>query len=155
MPDDDGTAFAELVRFYDGERLAEKASIAAYVMTAGEDGWPHAAMISVGELLVGADRSAKVALWTHSRTTQNLIRTGQAVILVVLSRHPIRARLRLRPSEAPRCADGLRMFTGAVESAAADVAPYAELVSAVTFRLHQVEDSVARWARTLECLRSL
>jgi hypothetical protein len=148
----DCTALSELMRFYDGKSLDEKASTAAYLVTIGEDDWPHAAMISVGELLIGSNRRAALAIWAHSQTTRNLIRTGQAVLLVVLSGRAVGAQLRLYRTNAADGLEGLQIFTGNVKSASADVAPYASLTSAVEFSLHSPADAIARWRKTLEVL---
>jgi hypothetical protein len=148
----DGTALNELVRFYDGTSLDEKASTAAYLVTIGEDDWPHAAMISVGELLIGSNRRAALAIWAHSQTTRNLIRTCRAVLLVVLSGRAVGAQLRLYRTDEVDGIEGLQIFTGNVELAFADAAPYASLTSAVKFRLHSPADGIARWRRTLDVL---
>ena len=53
------------------------------VLSELEAGWPHLAMVSVGELVVAADGRLALALWPTSTCAANLARTGRATLAVV------------------------------------------------------------------------
>lgn len=138
--------------FFNGTDLQDKSTQAASLLTTTADGWPHAAMISVGELVIRPDRTLGLALWSRSRTTANARRTGHALLHVILDSHAIRARLVLRPEND----DGtLTLFSGEVLGIDEDVAAYATLTSGPIFVLHNAESVVARWAATVARLQAL
>lgn len=141
-----------LARFFDGADLGAKSSLAAYLVTIGADGWPHTAMISAGELLIGRGHTVRLALWAGSRSTANLTRDGRAVLLIVLEQQAIRARLEIRVVESD---DALTYFAGSIVAADADTAPYAELRAGVTYELHDTAATIERWTRTIARLRAL
>lgn len=132
---------------------------AAYVVTVGEDGWPHAAMVSIGEVVVRADGRCAIALWEDTRTTTNLLRTGQATLLTVLSERAVRATLRLsavtEDAPAAETAVPLRCFVGTIGEAVADTAPYARVADGVRFVLHEPASVLPRWHATRATLRRL
>src|ERR1700751_4548701 len=53
------------------------------VLSQLEAGWPHLAMVSVGELVVAADGRLALALWPTSTCAANLARTGRATLAMV------------------------------------------------------------------------
>ena len=53
------------------------------VLSELEAGWPHLAMVSVGELIVAADGRLALALWPTSTCAANLARTGRATLAMV------------------------------------------------------------------------
>jgi hypothetical protein len=132
---------------------------AAYIVTVGEDGWPHAAMVSIGEVVVRADGRCAIALWEGTRTTTNLLRTGQATLLTVLSERAVRATLRLsavtEPAPVAEPAVPLRCFVGSVEEAVAETAPYARLTNGIRFVLDEPATVLPRWQATRATLRRL
>jgi hypothetical protein len=141
-----------LAAMFDGENLEAKSSLATYLVTVGGDGWPHSAMISVGELLIRPDGQVRLATWTRSRSTANVRRLGKAVLLIVLGGRAIRARLQLREVASD---SHLAYFAGAILSEDADASEYADLRSGVIFELNNRPETLARWANTLDRLRSL
>jgi hypothetical protein len=145
-------ALAIVCRFFDGTNLQDKSTRAASLLTTAADGWPNAAMISVGELVIRPDRTLGLATWSRSRTTANARRTGCALLHVILDGHAIRVRMRLRPEHD----DGtLTLFSGEVLGADEDIAAYASLTSGPTFVLHDAEPVLERWAATIARLQAL
>lgn len=111
------------------------------------DGWPHQAMISVGEVVALDRRRLALALWPGAGTTAALTKTGRATLTVVLP--PVAYALRLALSrvddqETPLAGRRAR-FVAEVAAASADEAPYATLESGVAFRLHEPEKTFASW----------
>src|SRR5437868_382048 len=68
----------ELREFLDGQRLAAKTNDVIELLTVGEEGWPHVALLSVGEVLAASDTEVRLALWPDSQTTANVRRTSRA-----------------------------------------------------------------------------
>lgn len=145
-------ALALLCGFFDGADLEGKSNRAASLLTTAPDGWPHAAMISVGELVVRADLTLRLATWSRSRTTANAKRTGHALLHVVLDGHAVRLKMQLCPEHD----DGtLTLFSGNVLRIDEDIAPYATLTSGPTFVLHDAGSVLERWAATVARLVAL
>lgn len=143
---------AMVCRFFDGADLRDKSTQAASLLTTTADGWPHAAMISAGELVVRPDRTLGLATWSGSRTTGNARRTGHALLHVILEGHAIRVRMQLRPEHD----DGtLTLFSGQVLGLDEDIARYATLTSGATFALHDPTSVLARWAATVAQLQGI
>jgi hypothetical protein len=147
----------ELLADHYAEAALGDEGVAAHLVTVSEAGWPHAAMLSVGEIVVRADGRVALALWSGTRTTANVERTGQATLLVVLGRRAVRAYLALAPAAAAPAVGKmpLAFFTGTVEEAVAEAAPYAELVDGVRFVLDRPERVLERWRTTREQLDGL
>jgi hypothetical protein len=125
------------------------------LLSVGEDGWPHQAMLSVGEVVALDRRRMRLALWPQSTTTRNLTGQGQAILTAVLDEVGYVARLRVSESgelETPR-AGTLARFDARVEDVKEDVVPYAVLESGIRFRLTEREDVLARWGEVRAALR--
>jgi hypothetical protein len=148
------TGIAALSAYFDGSVRDDDHDIATYLVTTTADGWPHAAMVGVGELRVAPDGQARVALWERSTTVANLRRDGRALLLVVVDGRAVRARLAVTAAgfvdggEAGR----LALFAGTVAAASVDDAPYAEVTSGLRFRLRDPEPTLARWRATQELI---
>lgn len=111
------------------------------------DGWPHQAMISVGEVVVLDERRLALALWPGAGTTAALTETRRATLTVVLPPVAYALRLELRrveDLETPLAGKRAR-FVAEVDAASSDEAPYATLESGVAFRLHEPEKTFASW----------
>lgn len=124
------------------------------VLSELEEGWPHLAMVSVGELVVAADGRLALALWPTSTCAANLARTGRATLALVADGAAFSLRCHVA-DEFPITAGedpAMRGFVLRVTAATADAAPYADLLGGVTYRLHDVPATLARWRRTRAAL---
>jgi hypothetical protein len=160
LPPDAG--LAALSEKYDGlSALGGAGSLAAYLVTVGAENWPHAAMISVGELVVTSRGWAGLALWEHTRSAANVARSGQAVLLAAQPDRSIRARLSLRAHGNLADPDGglgrptMSVFLGIVDDVTLDEAPYARITSGVEFVLTDPERTIAHWRNTTGHLLAL
>lgn len=145
----------QLYRSLSSDDPAGHEGLTLLVLSVGEDGWPHQAMLSVGEVVALDRRRVRLALWPQSTTTRNLTGRGQAVLTAVLDHVGYVARLRVSQSgelETPR-AGTLARFDGRVEEVKEDVVPYAVLESGIRFRLTGRDDVLARWAEVRAALR--
>jgi len=135
-----------LARLLDGEALEEKVGHTFLLLTADGSGWPHVAMLSVGEVVCPAPDRLRLALWPRSHTTGNLERSNAAVLMAVLP--PATYYLRLRCRRLPDMSVGdtpRAMFEAALEETLEDVVAYAEVTSGIGFRLTDPERTLAAW----------
>lgn len=117
------------------------------LLTTRADGWPHQAMLSVGEVAwTGPDRLA-LAVWPGSSSTANLRERGRATLTAVVD--GISLLLRLDVAEAGELitplAGKLARFDARVVAAVADEAPYARLEGGVRFTLNDRDATLPRW----------
>jgi hypothetical protein len=137
-------ALAELLA---AEPSAE--STAILVLTIREDGFPHQAMVSVGELAALDDKRLALALWPESTTTANLKRTNALTLAVVIGATSYTVRATTSQREG---VGALARFDLTVVGVSADEAPYATLTSGVRFRLNDPDAVLARWREVREAL---
>ena len=125
------------------------------LLTAGEDGWAHAAWLGPGELVLDGD-DLLVATWPHSTTSDNLRRSGTAVLQVVADGSPrdiVRLRLRAT-SMGPLDVDGreLAAFRAVVEDVRVDTVTYANVTSGMRYVLKDEPAVSARWRQQVDLL---
>ena len=136
------------------ERLAldpgspEVDGLTLLLLTLRDDGWPHQAMLSVGELCCPADDRVRLATWPASTATANLRTRGRATLTAVVG--GVAYALRLRTLSSGELAAGARSgalvgFELEVVAATADEAPYARLLDGVRFALNDRPATIERW----------
>lgn len=137
----------------DGETGAG-ASLAFQLITLGSDGWPHASMISVGEVVAIDDETLRLALWPRSHAAANCAAGGRALLLAVVDGVGYSIALSLSPRRPLPSRDhgSLSAFDARVSEVRADSAPYAELEGGIRFRLLDPGPVLARWAQTRRAL---
>jgi hypothetical protein len=120
------------------------------------EGWPHLAMLSVGELLATDSRAIRMALWRNSTASRNLTDSGRCTLALVHANagYSLRCSAARGPDLDVEGAGLLAYFGLRVEDIQKDEAPYAWLTSGVTFKLKDPDDVLPRWQRTLEGLAS-
>jgi hypothetical protein len=142
-----------VLRLLDGRRLEEKDGMAFVLMTTGETGWPHAALLSAGEILARSPRDVALTLHRSSGTTANLTESRRATLLVVDP--PVAYTVRLDARPLPAGADpGLTRFAARVVAVIRHEVPYAELTAPIGFRLADPASARERWAATLAEMRA-
>jgi hypothetical protein len=151
-----GATLPEPIRLLlSGEDLAAREGVTFLVLTTTPDGWPHLAMVSVGELVATSADRLRLALWPQSSAATNLTRTGRTTLALVHEGAGYYLRCAARRAEdlLPGRAGRLAQFDLRVEEAFEDVAPYAELTSGITFRLKNPPDVLPSWQETVDALR--
>jgi hypothetical protein len=126
------------------------------LLTVAPDGWPHQAMISVGEVVARSETELALALWPGSTAARALAAGGPATLTLVLPPTAYALRVEARPAgevETP-LAGRLARFAATVVAASADEAPYATLLSGVSFSLNDRDQVLARWREVREALRA-
>jgi hypothetical protein len=159
MPRSLGNELPEVVRTpLSGSNLgsAETSLEAFQLLTTDEQGWPHMALLSVGELVATGPRVIRAGLWLHGSTSKNLSRDGRAVLVVIANDNAYYIRLTAqRGADLDLGAEGrLAYFTLAVDDVLVDAADYARLTSGVRFVVNQPAQVVPRWQQTVDALRA-
>jgi hypothetical protein len=133
----------------------EQEGLTFLLLSVREDGSPHLAMLSVGEVVALDRRRLRLALWPASTTTRNLIERKAATLAAVLEETGYTVRLGVRAAGelATPLAGRLARFDASVEEVGADVVPYAVLESGVRFRLKEPREVLPRWAEVRAQLR--
>ena len=140
---------------FDGRALGSKVGETFLLLTTAEDGWPHMAMLSVGELLARSPTKLEAALWLHSTATRNLERAGRGLLAIVADGAGYYVRLTAqRQGDLDLGEDGrLARFELDVEDVQEDRVDYARLTSSVRFELPDPASVVQRWERTIGALQ--
>jgi hypothetical protein len=140
-----------LYRLLDGSDLESKVGETLELLTVGPEGWPHVALLSVGEVLAVAPAEIRLALWPSSQTTANLLRTGQATLTSVRPEGACYVWLLAAPLDA-----GLELatFRCSVQRLVLDRVDYADLTHGISFTLRDPSAVVARWEGVIAALRA-
>ncbi|MBR0006460.1 pyridoxamine 5'-phosphate oxidase family protein [Bacillus subtilis] len=143
-----------LFELLDGSCLNEKQHEAFVLQTVSEDGWPHAAMISAGEIIALSRTDIRIALWKNTMTSANILRTGKAQFTAWWKGAAYYVKLECAPLPPLKDAEYDRdRFSCRIVSVKEDVAKYADLTSGVRIQLHSAEEVLSRWEKTLEDLK--
>lgn len=143
-----------LLRLLDGERLEQKVGETLLLLTVNEDGYPHTALLSVGEVYAPSPDELRLALWKTSATTENLTRSGKATLLAFVP--PAAYYVELETTTGADLVVGearYARFTARPRAILEDVVGYATLESGVTFTLPKPERVLARWRAQVAALR--
>ncbi|GGA30856.1 hypothetical protein [Paenibacillus physcomitrellae] len=142
---------AEVHQLLDGGSLAEKQGEALILSTVSEDGWPHTAMLSVGEVVAVSGSRLRIGLWPATATSSNMARTGQALLVAVYQGRVSYIKLKVKPplpalqeSDYPR-----DRYEAEVVQVKQDAAKYAEIVSGIQIALHDPVEVISRWEATV------
>lgn len=153
-PDQNPVLDDALHALLDGTRLHEKTQIAMTLHTVDEEGYPHQAMVSAGEVIAESRDVLRIALWLGTHTTGNLLRDGKALLGVVHG--GVSYTVRLQTEALPQLSDARHpraRFAAHVLETKADTAKYATLTSGIAIELNDPRAVVARWEETLEELK--
>ena len=145
----------ELMKLLDGDDLHSKVGETLLLLTVSETGWPHLAMLSVGELLAAGPAEVRIALWKGTRTGNNLRRTSKGTLALVYGGAGHYIEMQVTDSgrlEAGRMT--LDYFSCEIVRVLADVVGYATLTTGIRFELPHQDEVVSRWERTVEAMRT-
>jgi hypothetical protein len=150
----DATAVpAQVARYLDGTDLLAKTQ-ALRLSTVDAAGWPHASLLSAGDMLAMPSGRIRFVVFPQSATTANLARDGRVTLTLSLGGGMCELRLRARRLADPSSEVSLAFFEAELEAARMHVAPYAAVTSGVTFALHEPQAVLPRWQRQIAALRA-
>lgn len=143
-----------LYTLLDGTELEKKQHEAFVLQSVTEEGRPHAAMISAGEIIAVSKTDIRIALWKNTTTARNLLRSGQALFTAWQNGAAYYVTLQCEPLQAQKETKYDReRFSCRVVSVKEDRAKYADLTSGPAIQLHEPESVLERWKETLEELK--
>jgi len=145
---------APLAALIDGRDLAAASGHTFILLTAAEGDWPHAALLSAGEVLLHSGR-LRLALWPGSATAANLTRSGRATLLAVVppATYDLRLRAERRHDITVR-GRPLAYFEADLVETVEDVVAYATVTAGITFDLADREATLASWSECVSAMRS-
>jgi hypothetical protein len=127
------------------------------LLTPRDDGWPHQAMLSVGEVacVPGDPRRVKLAVWPGSTSTKNLEASRRATLTAIVEGVSYALFLVVENKSELTTEHGtLTRFDARIEAATADEAPYARLRDGIRFELNDAPATLARWRAVRAALES-
>jgi hypothetical protein len=142
-----------LAEYLDGTGLLGKTQ-ALRLATVDADGWPHAALLSAGDMLVMPSGRIRFVLFPQSNMTSNVEREGRLTISLSLDGGMYELRLRSHRLANPSPDVPLALFEADVEAVRHHVAPYAKVTGGVTFALQDPQAVLPRWQRQIVALRA-
>jgi hypothetical protein len=141
-----------VAHYLDGTNLLQKTQ-AFRLSTVDPAGWPHAALLSAGDMLILPPGRLRFGIFPDSTTAANLMRDGRLTVSLALDEGIWEMRLKARRL-APASPDVPQAFFEAeLESALLHTAPYAAVTSGITFALHEPDAVLPRWQRQIAALR--
>jgi Pyridoxamine 5'-phosphate oxidase len=144
---------AEVARYLDGTDLLAKTQ-ALRLSTVDPKGWPHASLLSAGDMVALPSGRIRFALFPQSATTANLARDGRLTLTLSLDGGMCELRLRAQRLAHSSPEVPLAFFEASVETTRTHVAPYAAVTSGITFALHEPHAVLRRWERQIAALRA-
>ena len=142
-----------VARYLDGTDLLEKTQ-ALRLSTIDAAGWPHAALLSAGDMVAMPSGRVRFVLFPQSATTANLVRDGRLTLTLSLDGGMCEVRLRARRLAQASPEVPLVLFEAEVEAVRNHVAPYAAVTEGITFALHEPRAVLPRWKRQIAALRA-
>jgi hypothetical protein len=144
---------AEVARYLDGTDLLAKTQ-ALRLSTIDAAGWPHASLLSAGDMVMMPSGRIRFALFATSGMAANLARDGRLTLTVSIDGGMCELRLKARTLTAPAEETSLAFFEAEPVMTRIHVAPYAAVVSGITFALHEPQAVLPRWQRQIAALRA-
>ncbi|MBP2368453.1 pyridoxamine 5'-phosphate oxidase family protein [Pseudonocardia parietis] len=141
-----------LAGYLDGSGLLAKTQ-AVRISTVDTEGWPHATLLSAGDMVALPPDRLRLLTYPRSTTTANLTRDGRLALTLSVEGGMGEVRLRARRLDPPPTVD-LAMFEAITESVRFHRAPYADVTTGVTFTVHDPETVLQRWERQIGALRA-
>jgi hypothetical protein len=143
----------EVARYLDGTDLLTK-SQALRLSTIDVAGWPHAALLSAGDMVAMSSGRLRFAVFRQSATTANLTRDGRLTLSLALDGGMCELRLRAHRLAHSSPDVPLTLFEAEVETVRLHKAPYADVSAGITFALHDPHAVLVRWTRQIAALRA-
>lgn len=138
-----------LVHLLDGTDLASKVGHTVLLVVNDVEGWPHMALLSVGEVLATAPDQVGLALYATSGTSRALRDQSRALLFTVVEQRAYKVRLLLRETVEPSGGQRLVYFLATVVEARRDSVGYATVLDGVRYALYEPNGVLPRWAATL------
>lgn len=143
---------AQVATYLDGTDLLAKPQ-ALRLSTVDVDGWPHAALLSAGDMLALPSGHIRFVTFPQPTMTANLERTGRVTITLSLDGGMCELRMTCQRLAFAAPDVPLALFEAKPEQVRMHKAPYADISSGIEFRLHDPEAVLPRWQRQIAAIR--
>jgi hypothetical protein len=142
-----------VAHYLDGADLLKKTQ-ALRLSTIDEEGWPHAALLSAGDMVAMPNGRIRFALFPQSGTVANLSRDGRLTLTLSLDGGMCELRMRAQRLNHSSQQVPLAFFEAEIVAVRSHAAPYAAVTEGITFSLHDPDGVLPRWRRQIEALRA-
>ena len=143
---------AQVARYLDGANLLAKTQ-ALRISTVDAEGWPHAALLSAGDMLAMPSGRIRFIVFDQSTTTSNLMRDDRVTITLSLDGGMCELRMRCRRLSHSSPDAPLAFFEAELVEVRIHKAPYATVSGGVTFVLHEPQAVLQRWQKQIDAMR--
>lgn len=144
-----------ILSFLDGNNLPSKPTTIIRLSTVNEEGWSHASLLSVGEVLALPNARIRFAIFPRASTTANLLRNGRVTMDIPFDKGVCEMRMRAKQLNQEIEGVPLTFFEAQIESIRHLFSTYADVLSGEAFSLHEPQTVFERWDRQIAALRSL
>ncbi len=143
---------AQVAGYLDGTNLLAKTQ-ALRLSTVDAEGWPHASLLSAGDMLAMPSGRIRFVVFAQSTTTSNLMRDSRVTITLSLDGGMCELRMKCRRLAHPSADASLALFEAELVEVRMHKAPYATVSGGVTFVLHEPQAVLQRWQRQVDAMR--
>ena len=143
---------SQIVNYLDGTDLLAKTQ-ALRLSTVDAEGWPHASLLSAGDMLAIPPGRIRFLVFAESTTTANLMRDHRVTITLALDGGMCEVRLKSRRLAQLSMEAALACFEADVVEVRMHKAPYATVSGGVTFALHEPQSVLQRWQKQIDAMR--
>lgn len=141
----------------DGAGLADRIGPTLLLVTTGDDGMPHLAVLSVGEVLATGGAEVRIALRRDSGSSEALRRTRLGLLVTVVDGALFRVQLSVSAAHDAAMASGERvaLFAAEVRHVSEDRVHYARLLHGIEYELPEAGPVLDNWEEKLAMLRAM
>lgn len=143
---------AQVAGYLDGTDLLAKTQ-ALRISTVNAEGWPHASLLSAGDMLAMPSGRIRFVVLAQSTTTSNLTRDGRVTVTLSLDGGMCELRMTCRRLAQSLPEVPLGFFEAELVEVRIHKAPYATVTGGVTFALHEPQSVLQRWQKQIDALR--
>jgi hypothetical protein len=143
---------AQVAGYIDGTDLLAKTQ-ALRISTVNAEGWPHASLLSAGDMLALPSGRIRFVTLAQSTTTSNLMRDGRVTVTLSLDGGMCELRMSCRRLAHSLPDAQLAFFEAELVEVRIHKAPYATVSGGVTFALHEPQSALQRWQKQIESMR--
>lgn len=144
-----------LCHLLDGSLPASHQHQAIRLSSIGNNGWPYTAQLSLGEIIALSPQQLRFAIWPNSTTTANLIRDGKMTLSLVYDGAVVEIQAIAIKREECITDQQLAVFDADIRQVVIHRAPYATVVSGMTFTLKDEPLTQVRWQQQIIQLKSI
>ncbi len=143
---------SQVAGYLDGTSLLAKTQ-ALRISTIDDKGWPHAALLSAGDMLAMPSGRIRFIIFAQSTTTANLMRDGRVTVALSLDGGMCELRMKCRRLAHALADAVLACFEAELVEVRMHKAPYATVTGGVSFALHEPQSVLQRWHKQIDTMR--